>query len=282
MRDTERWLDTAVSGIRFGPDRKAVRQELAEHMEDKMAGLGRSFPDLPEEEARDLALASMGDPEEVKIQLAKIHRPWLGYLWRASQALLVLALLLALVWGHGIVRVFSDGVSDLAEQREVYGERFPDSLSEPPPAWGQVLALGEGEGPAEAGGYTFTVERASLLRVAGAGGDPFYLAFTLRGAGTVHWALPGAELASWIQVTDSRGRLYRSTGAPDSEGRSQVNCVWSEHGFLWREYEGLVFLYLPEEGTTVERPSDVKWFQVEFDNGATRFSIPIRWREAVS
>ncbi len=27
----------------------------------------------------------MGDPEEIGRELAKIHKPWLGYLWRASQ-----------------------------------------------------------------------------------------------------------------------------------------------------------------------------------------------------
>ena len=31
------WLDTAVAGIRFGPDRKAVRAELQAHLEDKAA-----------------------------------------------------------------------------------------------------------------------------------------------------------------------------------------------------------------------------------------------------
>ena len=34
-----RWLDTAVSGIRFGPDRAEVRQELLEHLEDKTLDL---------------------------------------------------------------------------------------------------------------------------------------------------------------------------------------------------------------------------------------------------
>ena len=29
----------------------------------------------------------MGDPGEIGRELAKIHRPWLGYLWRCSQIL---------------------------------------------------------------------------------------------------------------------------------------------------------------------------------------------------
>ena len=49
----DRWLDQAVSGIRFGPDRAAVRAELEAHMEDKAADLQRIFPDISREEAED-------------------------------------------------------------------------------------------------------------------------------------------------------------------------------------------------------------------------------------
>ena len=91
------WLDTAVKGIRFGPDRRAVRSELAGHLEDKAADLRRIFPDLTDEEARERTLAGMGDAAEVGKQLARVHRPWLGYLWRASQVLLALCL----VWYLG-------------------------------------------------------------------------------------------------------------------------------------------------------------------------------------
>ena len=80
-----KWLDIAVSGIRFGPDRAEVRQELLEHLEDKAADLARVFPDIPEKEAQERALSAMGDPEELKISLARVHRPWLGWLWTASK-----------------------------------------------------------------------------------------------------------------------------------------------------------------------------------------------------
>ena len=38
------WLDTAVGGIRFGPDRAAVREELEAHMEDKTADFHGYLP----------------------------------------------------------------------------------------------------------------------------------------------------------------------------------------------------------------------------------------------
>ena len=51
------WLDLATAGIRFGPDRAAVRRELAAHLEDKRADLRRRYPDLSEQEADELAAA---------------------------------------------------------------------------------------------------------------------------------------------------------------------------------------------------------------------------------
>ena len=49
----EGWLDKATAGIRFGPDRREVRRELEEHLEDKALDLQRIFPDLTAEEAKD-------------------------------------------------------------------------------------------------------------------------------------------------------------------------------------------------------------------------------------
>ena len=87
------WLDRATAGIRFGPDREEVRAELEAHLEDKALDFQRIFPDLTEAEARERAASDMGDPEEIGKELAKVHRPWLGYLWRASKVLIVLLVL---------------------------------------------------------------------------------------------------------------------------------------------------------------------------------------------
>ena len=87
------WLDTAVGGIRFGPDRAAVREELEAHMEDKAADLQRIFPGISREEAEERALSEMGDPAEIGKELARVHKPWLGWLWRASGVLLALVLI---------------------------------------------------------------------------------------------------------------------------------------------------------------------------------------------
>ena len=92
----DQWLDTAVGGIRFQPDQKAVRTELQAHLEDKAADLQRIFPDMTAEEAESRAVGEMGDAAEIGRELARLHRPWLGYLWRASKWIAILSVVLLL------------------------------------------------------------------------------------------------------------------------------------------------------------------------------------------
>ena len=102
-KQAEQWLDKATGSIRFGPDRRAVRGELAAHVEDKTADFRRIFPDMTDEEAEKRALAEMGDAQEIGKELARIHRPWLGWLWRASQTVLAAALLVLVLVGANII-----------------------------------------------------------------------------------------------------------------------------------------------------------------------------------
>ncbi len=88
----EEWLTAATRGVRFPPDREEVRAELAAHLEDRAEDLRRVFPELSGEEAEERALKEMGDASEIGEALAKIHTPWLGWLWAASKILLGLAL----------------------------------------------------------------------------------------------------------------------------------------------------------------------------------------------
>lgn len=103
----QEWLLRATKDIRFGPDRKAVSAELQEHIEDKIFDLKRLYPGMSDEAAAQRALDQMGDAAEIGRELAKIHRPWLGYLWRCSQVLLCVASLFAFI---GLTRLGTDQV----------------------------------------------------------------------------------------------------------------------------------------------------------------------------
>ena len=160
------WLDTAVKGIRFGPDREAVRAELYGHLEDKIADLRRIFPDLKREEAEDMALSQMGDPDAIGRELARLHRPWLGYLWRASRwASVAAAVLLALT-------LLTSGLPDQwqswqwTREENQRTQAISQALYEDgTPSWeGERLALYAPEAEARLGRCTVSVDRAALWR----------------------------------------------------------------------------------------------------------------------
>lgn len=81
MIDFDDWCYHAVAQIRFKPDRQAVFDELKAHLEDHYEDL-LSQGHSPEK-AQRLAMEAMGDPEEIAPQLSAIHKPWLGYIYRA-------------------------------------------------------------------------------------------------------------------------------------------------------------------------------------------------------
>ena len=118
--NAEYWLDTATEKIRFRPDRKAVRRELQDHLEDRMeAGKAQG---LSPYEAEAAATAAMGDPVSLAEELARVHSPWWGRLWRLSQWALAIAVL---------VTVFSALPRLWEEIRyEMQGPSFPLSVEE--------------------------------------------------------------------------------------------------------------------------------------------------------
>lgn len=109
----EKWLDTVLKEIRFFPDRRRIKQELQEHIEDRLdeymefAGspgiggdadaegckrLSAAAPmEGPEAFAMERALAVMGEPTELGRELNRQHKPVLGWLWIISNVLVVFA-----------------------------------------------------------------------------------------------------------------------------------------------------------------------------------------------
>lgn len=94
------WCRTATGAIRYGPDRKAVYMELYNHLLDAYdTHLERG---LTEDEAEAKALEGMGRAEEIRPQLAAIHKPFWGYVIQVSQITLVILLVLSLlpIWKY--------------------------------------------------------------------------------------------------------------------------------------------------------------------------------------
>ena len=201
------WLDTATSKIRFTPDRKAVRRELQDHLEDRMeAGKAQG---LSPYEAETAATAAMGDPVALAEELGRIHSPWWGRLWRLSQWALAIVLL---------ATVFS-AVPRLREylQYQMYDPPFPFSAEEGsytreyyadytkeirvPKVW-------DIDGSVELGHYRFTVSGAWVEEWTVSGEAPYpvrQLVITLR-ADT--WRF-------WEPLSDSQFMILDNMAADD-------------------------------------------------------------------
>lgn len=82
------WCRTAVSGIKYRPDRDAVHKELYAHMEDRYDSFIARGAEPAEAERR--TVEAMGSAEELIPQLAAIHRPFWPYILLVSRCLLIL------------------------------------------------------------------------------------------------------------------------------------------------------------------------------------------------
>lgn len=203
----DRWLELATFRIAFIPDRKAVRAELEEHLEDKALDLQRIFPDLTEKEARERAAADMGDPVEIGTELAQLHRPWLGYLWRASQAVLAGALLVSVFTCGG--QILDGALDDWRDQWEENrrGKQFQEMLfGDAEPSWeGERLLLYplEPDVSRNQGVGTFTASQAALWLEEG----EYTLYIDLQLDVDFPWQVQ-EYLWSYLTFTDSLGTDY--------------------------------------------------------------------------
>lgn len=260
----DRWLNTAVSGIRFYVDRNRVRKELEGHLEDKIADLRRIFPDIPEEEARTRALSAMGDPEELKIALARVHRPWLGWLWLASQWA-VLAL-----WFLSIAMGFQRGSAALYTSLWGFGgAKF-------------CGAVETGE-TARVGGYTFRITGAACLDRPEEAGGVDTLQVVLRASAPCPWEkIDEDALLNSLYLTGPDGQrrymgwvLTQDYTTVDELGNvTERRRQWTSGGGLCRWSLGWteVAVNIPAEGW---QPGDVVTVELDSPAGRAELSVPV-------
>ena len=170
-RPAAQWLDTATKAIRFGPDRRAVRAELEAHLEDKALDFQRIFPNLTREEAQERAAAEMGDPAEIGKELAKVHKPWLGWLWRASQfALGAAVVLLVLLLADPASYTLRPGEQGIVSSAEWLAEHQADSFERQPISGWEEQQVGQ---------YNIQVKEARLWRIPGGPARAVYVPETM-------------------------------------------------------------------------------------------------------
>ena len=251
----DRWLELATFRIAFIPDRKAVRAELEEHLEDKALDLQRIFPDLTEKEARERAAADMGDPVEIGTELAQLHRPWLGYFWRVSQLLLA-----AVVIGLAVL------LSDLPSY-----VLWPGGESIPSEPSGQAEGLSRQPlacwGEQTAGAYTFRLREAELWTAPDGQAQAVYL--VLEAETPRPWEGLSSAFGECLWAEDSFGTPIPSQQeAGTAPAISGGQTGWD--GPFREQFSFLIPLPHPAaEGITLR-----------YDYLGAQFSMPVMWKEA--
>ncbi len=241
------WLDTATGKIRFAPDRKAVRQELQDHLEDRMeAGKARG---LSAYEAEQAATAAMGDPTALAEELARAHSPWWGWLWRLSQWALAIAILVTVF--SAVPRLWEDIRYDMqdppfplsVEEGSYTQEFYTDYTKEitVPEVW-------DISGSVDLGHYRFTVSGAWVEEwtVSGEGiGDSYavrQLVITLQASTWRFWEPLNASQFMILDhmPTDSDGNVYGYDvdTAPGAEEPLSLFCETAQRGAVtWLRVE---------------------------------------------
>lgn len=268
------WLRAATQGIRFDPDRRAVEEELRAHIQDKTDDLMRIFPGIGVDEAKSLALDQMGDPEELGAELARIHKPWWGWLWVASKwALgLSLALVVALAAWRGLqAEYWADQFEGYNVANPYFQDRDDWDGTYDVRARAEHIAYPEGV-ELKLGDCSLTLVRAAWCpdgeeEQTGLGWEETdgYLALTFQAE--VPWAPAKDSLAvlgkHWT-AADSMGHTYEDEYQVSQENKvtpdgrmvsSSRNAGSYGHGPFWTDLE----LYLRRV------PKDVDWVELEYN-----------------
>ncbi|WP_407311855.1 permease prefix domain 1-containing protein [Desulfosporosinus sp. SB140] len=85
---SEEFLQKVLSYVKFSFDHRAIKDELENHLIDRMQDYREQG--YAEEEAEQMAVSAMGDAQEIGRELNREHNPIIGWLWRTSHFLVVL------------------------------------------------------------------------------------------------------------------------------------------------------------------------------------------------
>lgn len=224
------WLDRAVEKIRFAPDREAVRAELEAHLEDRRESL--EARGLSAEEAENAAAEAMGDPAAVAEELARIHRPWWGWLWRATQLALAAILILSL---FTLIPDTYYQVQRFFAQRDpayVWSSQAGDVIFRQDSGQGRVVAEDwRPVGSKTLGNYRFSVPRVWLERweypsdrEASGWIYRYDLILIFRADSWRFWEPPARNMFSAVAGSDSEGQIY-SSDIDLADGALSVWCT---------------------------------------------------------
>lgn len=89
----DKYIEAILSYVKFSFDRSEIRTELKSHLLDRIEDYTEAGQ---AEDAEELAIAAMGNAEEIGLELNRQHKPLLGWLWLLSRLAVVLLIIVDL------------------------------------------------------------------------------------------------------------------------------------------------------------------------------------------
>lgn len=260
----DQWLDTATSEIRFSPDRQRVRQELEDHMLDRIDAARERGMDW--QEATAATVTAMGDPEPLAKELGRLHSPWLGRLWYLSRILAICAMIVLVLgffsgdlWSSLHSALLGYGTSELEvppEQETVNG-----LIIKRTGLW-QGLDLGEQSG------YHWQVPLAFAQHtVSEEAPDSGTYSMELRlTAETARFWAPWADGDTVLAIKDSNGCQYsRRLPNGGTEPAPYFNANGSPDG-LGRSHATIYIYFMPDN-------RDLQWLELTIGDMVLRVDL---------
>ncbi len=234
------WCESATALIRYGPDRKAVEAELMAHLEDHRDALVAEG--MADQEAQRAALIAMGDADALAEALAKVHRPFWGYLYRLTKWVAILVCAFALF-------ILAVEAGSTAHSLLTASEK-PEFMHPGDGRKWELVVQAEPEVSAWCDGHWISIPGACLWQQ----GDEYRLTFHLQ---TVSLSPYGNfEGIDYFWAIDDRGNYYNSR----DEGHYKDDpCVRCGGGMFSGRYQRL-------DMSIWDIPSaDLQWIELHYD-----------------
>lgn len=94
LHDKEKFLTEVLNQVKFKYDRYDIRMELESHIQDKTEYYTELGYDI--DKAEELSVNDMGDAKEIGKELNKQHNPFIGFIWRITNFLLVISVVISI------------------------------------------------------------------------------------------------------------------------------------------------------------------------------------------
>lgn len=217
MKDPTPFTDfcnAVCAQVRFRPDRAAILSELWDHLEDHADALKeRGVPIL---DAREEAVAAMGDPVELGKALDKLHSPLAGWLlvvlkWASRLAAAAAIYFLLLFLGRDLPDLLDPAYPITSRGVLYYQLGMEEAVN---------TVLLHTAATARTEDYTLSIPYAVLNTWED---GQRTLSYLLK---VTHWNpwYRGPEVDAWISAQDDLGNVYVDGGASAESGRLADTC----------------------------------------------------------